>query len=222
MSAILFGSISTIADTSELQRRAFNQAFEAHGLDWSWDRDVYLTLLEGSGGEQRIADYAEAQGQTVDAKAVHQSKSDLFQRSLAESGAAPRSGVVETIEAGRENGFKVALVTTTSKENISSLTDALSPEIQATDFDLIVDASSVERPKPDEAAYLYALASLSEQADDCVAIEDNLGGVEAARASGLNCVAFPNENTAGHDFGKANLAVDRLEFDELQTLIPNA
>ena len=36
MSAILFGSISTIADTSELQRQAFNQAFKAHGLDWDW------------------------------------------------------------------------------------------------------------------------------------------------------------------------------------------
>ena len=38
MSAILFGSISTLADTSELQRRAFNEAFEAHGLDWNWSR----------------------------------------------------------------------------------------------------------------------------------------------------------------------------------------
>jgi hypothetical protein len=35
MSAILFGSISTLADTSELQRRAFNEAFSAHGLDWT-------------------------------------------------------------------------------------------------------------------------------------------------------------------------------------------
>ena len=39
MPAILFGSISTVADTSELQREAFNQAFAEHGLDWRWDRD---------------------------------------------------------------------------------------------------------------------------------------------------------------------------------------
>ena len=39
MSAILFGSISTLADTSEMQRAAFNEAFRAHGLDWSWSRE---------------------------------------------------------------------------------------------------------------------------------------------------------------------------------------
>lgn len=33
MPAILLRSISTLADTSELQRQAFNQAFAQHGLD---------------------------------------------------------------------------------------------------------------------------------------------------------------------------------------------
>jgi hypothetical protein len=46
MSAILFGSISTIADTSELQRQVFNQAFQARGLDWCWHRAEDLTMLE--------------------------------------------------------------------------------------------------------------------------------------------------------------------------------
>ena len=54
MPALLFGSISTIADTSELQRQAFNDAFEAHGLDWRWDRDEYRSLLEQSGGMDRV------------------------------------------------------------------------------------------------------------------------------------------------------------------------
>jgi hypothetical protein len=30
---------SSVADTSELQRDAFNRAFEAHELGWHWDRD---------------------------------------------------------------------------------------------------------------------------------------------------------------------------------------
>lgn len=44
LSALLFGSISTIADTSERQRHAFNEAFAEHGLDWQWDRDEYLKV----------------------------------------------------------------------------------------------------------------------------------------------------------------------------------
>jgi HAD superfamily hydrolase (TIGR01509 family) len=219
MSAIFFGSIGTIADTSELQRQAFNQAFKAYGLDWCWNREEYLTMLEKSGGQQRIADYAASTGQIVDAEAIHRSKSEFFQKSLAESQVPPRFGVVETIQGAKSQGLKLALVTTTDQKNISSLLKALHPTIQATDFDLIVDASSVEHPKPDQAAYAFALEKLGKKPDDCIAIEDNLGGVEAAIAAGLNCVAFPGENNAGHDFEKAQHLVDRLDFDQLQKLL---
>ena len=54
MPAILFGSIGTIADTSELQRQAFNKAFALHNLEWQWSRTEYISLLEKSGGTCRI------------------------------------------------------------------------------------------------------------------------------------------------------------------------
>jgi HAD superfamily hydrolase (TIGR01509 family) len=219
MSAILFGSISTIADTSELQRQAFNQAFKAHGLNWYWNRADYLTMLEKSGGQNRIADYAESLGQTVDAEAIHRSKSEFFQNSLTVSQVKPRLGVVETIQGAKSQGLKVAFVTTTSQENISMLMAALQPSIQVTDFDLILNNSSVDRPKPDKAAYTFALERLGEKSDDCIAIEDNLSGVASAIAAGLDCIAFPNENTAHHDFNRADRLVDRLDFDELQKIL---
>jgi HAD superfamily hydrolase (TIGR01509 family) len=219
MSAILFGSISTIADTSELQRQAFNRAFQAHGLDWYWHREEYLTMLEQSGGQSRITDYANSIGQTVDAAAIHRSKSEFFQNSLTESKVQPRSGVVETIQGAKDRGLKIAFVTTTSEENISMLMAALHPSIQVTDFDLILNADRVDRPKPDKAAYTFALEKLGENSADCIAIEDNLGGVESAIAAGLDCIAFPNENTAHHDFKRADRLVDRLDFNELQEFL---
>lgn len=218
MSAVLFGSISTVADTSELQRQAFNQAFEAHGLDWRWDQDQYRGMLSKSGGAGRIAEYASSLGQSVDAQAVHETKSTMFRQSLATAELAPRAGVVETIRGAKTKGWKVGLVTTTSRDNISALLDALSPDVQTSDFDLIVDAASVEAPKPDKAAYSYALQNLSEVAADCVAIEDNVDGIHAAVAAGLPCVAFPNENTVQHDVAAAERTVDRLDIDELRQL----
>jgi HAD superfamily hydrolase (TIGR01509 family) len=185
MSAILFGSIGTIADTSEVQRDAFNKAFAAHGLDRHWDRADYLAMLEQSGGQQRIAGYAKSVGQDVDAAAVHRAKTEFFQQGLAESPIAPRAGVVDTIHGARREGVRVGLVTTTSQQNIAALLEALQPDLKVSDFDLVVDSSSVERPKPDGAAYTFALESLGERADGCVAIEDNVDGVAAASAAGL-------------------------------------
>jgi HAD superfamily hydrolase (TIGR01509 family) len=219
MTAILFGSISTIADTSERQREAFNRAFQGHGLQWHWSKEEYLAMLETSGGEQRIAEYASSQGQTVDPAAIHRSKSEIFQSDLANSGITARPGVVQTIQDARREGVKVGFVTTTSPDNVAALLQALEPAIQRTDFDTIVTASDVTAPKPDKASYRLALQTLDETPDACIAIEDNLGGVEAAVAAGLRCVAFPNENTSGHDFTAAHSRADRIDLEQLRKAI---
>jgi HAD superfamily hydrolase (TIGR01509 family) len=222
MSAILFGSISTVADTSELQREAFNRAFEQHGLDWRWDREDYRAMLSTAGGRDRIAEYARSRGQDVDADAVHATKSEIFQRSAGTAGLEPRPGVVDTVRGARAKGLKVGLVTTTSPANIAALLDALNPELGRADFDVVVDSSTVERPKPDRAAYDFAVQDLGERPEGCVAIEDNVDGVRAATAAGVACVAFPNANTAGGDFGAATEQVDHLEVDRLQKLVTGA
>ena len=59
---------------------------------------------------------------------------------------------------------KLAFVTTTSQGNIDALLAALRPHISAEMFDLIVNGDSVNRPKPDAAAYTFALEQLSEDA----------------------------------------------------------
>ena len=60
---------------------------------------------------------------------------------------------------------------------------------------------------------------MGENAADCVAIEDNDGGVAAAAAAGITCVAFPNENTAGGDFSAAAETVDALDADRVLELL---
>lgn len=218
MPAILFGSISTLADTSELQRQAFNEAFVQHGLDWTWPQEEYRSLLGSNGGAQRVADYAAERGQDVDAAAVHATKSQLFQKLLAEATLSPRPGVRETIEGAKTAGHKVGFVTTTSKANVDALLAALEPDIDASTFDIVVYDDHVDEPKPAPEAYQLALDWLDIEPADAVAIEDNIGGVRAALAAGLRCIAFPNANTAGADFDEATDTADHLDADRVVAL----
>lgn len=211
MSALLFGSISTLADTSELQRQAFNEAFAAYGLDWDWSRDDYQATLSSNGGAQRIQDFATSRGDDIDAAAVHATKSQIFQKLLTTTSVSPRPGVVATVGEAKKNNHKLGFVTTTSQANIDALMAALQPHISAEMFDLIVSSDSVAKPKPDAAAYEFALEQLGEDAASAVAIEDNVGGVASATAAGVTCIAFPNENTAGGDFSAAAETVDALD-----------
>lgn len=218
MSAILFGSISTLADTSELQRRAFNEAFAAHDLSWEWSREDYQGMLGSNGGAQRVSEYAESRGEDVDAAAVHETKSSIFQQLLASEGVSPRPGVVATIEGAKDCGYKLGLVTTTSKANVEALLAALGPDLDAQIFDIVVDKSAVSDPKPAPESYLFALDQLGETAANTVAIEDNLGGVKAAREAGITVIAFPNENTSDADFAGADETVDSLDAGHVTEL----
>ena len=58
MKSILFGSIGVLVESSEIQRKAFNEAFKEFGLDWYWNVANYIKLLQKPGGLNRIADYS--------------------------------------------------------------------------------------------------------------------------------------------------------------------
>jgi len=65
--ALLFGSIGTIIETSEIQRQSFNDTFKELDLDWYWDEQDYKNLLKKSGGVKRIEDFAQKNNSIVDA-----------------------------------------------------------------------------------------------------------------------------------------------------------
>lgn len=212
--AVIFGSIGTVVDTSELQREAFNHAFAECGLDWHWARDEYREALRRSGGRSRIEAEAERRGESVDAREVHAAKSRIYQRMMEVSQIVPRPGVAETIRRAREAGLPVAFATTTSRENVDGVLRAVSDVLGENAFDFVTDRSMVETGKPDPAVFDLVVERLG--ASRVVAIEDNPDGVRAAAAAGLACLAFPNENTRGHDFpGAARIVEDALDPDEV-------
>lgn len=214
MPAIIFGSIGSVLETSELQRDSFNEAFEKHGLDWHWDQDTYRDLLAASGGRRRIEAFAAARGEPVDADAVHATKSQLFQERMQRGDLEPREGVRDVIGAARAAGLKIGFATTTTKENVR---DVLASLGTAADFDVVLSADDVANPKPAPDAFRVAQERLGVRGG--VAIEDNVGGVEAARAAGLATIAFPGANTADHDYGAADHVMrDRLDAERIVAL----
>ena len=54
MKSLLFGSIGSIVESSEIQRKAFNAAFKEFGVDWYWNVANYIKMLEKPGGLNRL------------------------------------------------------------------------------------------------------------------------------------------------------------------------
>jgi len=158
----------------------------------------------------------------VDAAAVHSTKSRVFQQMMLESNLQPRSGVQSVIQSAKAQGAKLALLTTTSEQNVSTMLRALRGKVNVKEFDLIANRSNVQRSKPDPEIYNFALNALSQQPKECVAIEDNLGGLQAATAAGIPCIAFPGENTAAHSFESAAAQTHTLSPEKVWSLLEAA
>ena len=167
---IALGSIGTLIETSEIQRSAFNNAFKEHDLDWNWTRNDYSKMLGQSGGRQRIADYANAHDVHVDASEIHQTKTRLFDDYIEANGAPIRAGVKEVIEFAKKTGRQLALVSTTSEDNITATLAVLSGIVARDDFAFIGNASMVENSKPAPDIYTRAMQDLDVKPDE---IENN-------------------------------------------------
>ena len=105
--AILFGSIGTLIETSDLQRESFNEAFKEAGLDWYWDQEDYRLLLKQSGGTKRIEDFAEKNNTTVEAQKIRERKTHIFNQKLLTEQLMPREGVIDVIEYAKNNQIKL-------------------------------------------------------------------------------------------------------------------
>ena len=213
--AIIFGSIGTLAETSEMQRAAFNAAFEEAGLDWHWDREAYRAMLNRTGGRDRIALYAEQRNESVDGAALHSRKTEIFDE-MMEHGLVLRTGVASVLDWADANGVPVAMASTTSRENLNALFAALGGIEER--FAFVSDVATVKRPKPDPEVFTVVCERLGVEPSECVGIEDTGVNVAAPVEAGLRTIAFPGENAREQDYSRADVVVDELSVEAILSL----
>ena len=214
--ALIFDVDGTLAETEEVHRRAFNDAFAAAGLDWSWDQKLYRKLLEVTGGKERISHYAE-QYRPADVERVtpmvaelHRDKTARYTALVAAGEIALRPGVARLIAEARAAGVKLAIATTTSPENVTALLVATMGPTAPGWFAVIGAGDVVPRKKPAPDIYLWVLDELGIPASAAVAFEDSINGLRSALAARIRTVVTPGLYTDGADFSGAVIVAPDL------------
>ena len=227
LKAVIFGAIGTIAETSDLQRQAFNSAFAEAGLDWNWNVQTYQDLLKINGGQNRLKAYRDADSarSAISDRAIaalHTAKTEHYVTLLENTPLRPRTGVVELVKACRNERIKVAFCTSTAIANVEGIGAALSGLLPFDQFATIVTSDKIERPKPAPDAYLYCLQQLGLTADQAIAIEDTPASITAAKTAGIATLATPGAITSDQDFAAADWIVSDLNgmtVDRLSALL---
>ena len=208
--ALLFGSIGSIVETSEIQRKSFNKAFKQYGLDWNWTKREYFSLLNKSGGKDRISRYAKKNKEIVNSTYLRNLKTKIFNNYLKKNQLKLRPGVKNLILFCKKEKIKLAFVSSTSTNNINAILYSLRNSINKQDFSFVGNSKLVKKFKPNPAIYLLALKKLKLKANDCVAIEDTQESLNSAKRAKIKCIIFPGKFHSSRKFSGALKKVYRL------------
>ncbi|MEM8981376.1 MAG: HAD-IA family hydrolase [Pseudomonadota bacterium] len=213
ITALFLGSIGVVAETSDIQRRAYNQAMAEANLDWHWDKARYRELLSAPGGQRRLRTLAAELGTSLsdaDIERIHARKTILACEEVVSRPVRLRPGVAPLVQDALSRGIAVAFVTTTFRENIDAIAAAAGDELPLERFAAILTIADAEQPKPAPDVYQAALSKLGIEPAAALALEDSTASVAAAKAAGIYTVAVPGEYTRGQDFSAADQRVDTV------------
>jgi HAD superfamily hydrolase (TIGR01509 family) len=212
----MFDVDGTMAETEEFHRRAFNEAFSHFDLPWSWDVATYSKLLRIAGGRERIRHFWESLPEDRfdlsdrHINELHRFKTRRYAELVGSGACGLRPGVADLILRARNGRLRLAIVTTTSRDNIGALLKQnLGPDWNR-NFDVIVSGEDVPNKKPEPDAYHAALSALGLPAVSCLAIEDSRNGLVAAASAGAPVLIARSLYFRDEDFTGAFSVTDDL------------
>ena len=224
LKCIIFDVDGTMADTErDGHRVAFNLAFKEKNLDWQWDEELYGKLLKVTGGKERMkyyqTDFLNKQLLTDDEiKGMHACKTKHYVR-LLESGKIPlRQGVERLIKQAKSENIRLAISTTTTPINVSTLLKSTLGNNAEQLFDVIAAGDIIPNKKPAPDIYYYALINLGLKATECIAIEDSSAGLASSVQAGIKTIVTTNLYTENQDFSKAEVIYPNFSQINVQSL----
>jgi beta-phosphoglucomutase family hydrolase len=215
--AVIWDMDGVIADTAPYHFRAWQEIFNIRGVKFTEDDFKHSFGLRNDTIIRNILGEQAAQGE-IDA--IAREKEETFRRVIGQN-TRPLPGVLELIKALKQQGFKMAIASSTPIENIRLITGSLGID---TCFQAIITGQDVTEGKPSPQIFLFAARRLGVEPRNCIVIEDAVAGVAAAKKAGMRCLAVTNTHPRER-LAEADLIVDTLRaitVNDLEKLLKTA
>ena len=205
--AAIFDLDGLLVDSEPLWQQAEIECFGAVGVPLTREQARETVGLRSDAVvAQRFREFGWDAGEhpleTVEKRIV-----DRVVELLGES-AQPMPGALEALDLVENLGLRLALASSSRRNVIDAALQALGI---ADRFEVVHSGAQERFGKPHPAVYRTTARMLDLPPGRCVAFEDSLAGLEAARAAGMACVVVPDGSIAGHtDLRAADLVLSSL------------
>ena len=205
--ALIFDFDGLILDTETPEYQIWQSIYRESGFELpheEWGKIIGGYGLSNFDAAEHLEQLTQGRLDSVSLRERHRSESaalTLLQPILP--------GVMDTINAAKELGMKLAIASSSPHSWVDTHTQRLGI---LDCFDQVICRDDVPsgRTKPNPDLFLLALARLGVRKDEAIVFEDSPNGVKAAYSAGIFVVAVPNPTTLLLTIENANLTVSSL------------
>jgi beta-phosphoglucomutase len=211
--AFIFDLDGVITDTAEYHYLAWKALGEDIGIPFTREFNEELKGVSRMDSLEKIlslgnrqADFTQEEKEALAAK-----KNEHYVRLIANiSPTDILPGITTLLSDIKEKGYKLGLASVS--KNAFAVMESLELKDQ---FDVIVDAATIMKGKPDPEIFLTAAKLLNVEPKACIGIEDAVAGVDSIKGAGMFAVGVGSKES----LAKADLIYTSTEELSLTEII---
>ena len=201
--AIIFDMDGVLIDAKEWHYEALNKALDLFGMPI--DRQAHLSTFDGLPTRRKLEMLGKTQGLPV---GLHKLLNDLKQEYTMEliyGACKPTFHHQFALSRLKTEGYSIAVCSNSVRATLETMMKLAALDIY---IDLLVSNEDVSAPKPDPEMYNKAISKLKRKPDECLILEDNEHGLQAAQASGAHVLAV--NSVADVTWERIAAAIERI------------
>jgi sugar-phosphatase len=205
MQAVIFDMDGVLIDSEPMWQEAEKQVFSSVGVDVRGELSVHTASMTTKQVTQFWYKHYPWTGKSLEQ--VENEVIDHVEGLISEKGAQ-MEGVKETLDFFRDKDFKIGLSTNSPSRLISVVFNKLGISHY---FDAISSSEHEEKGKPHPAVYLSTARKLQVSPSKCIAFEDSISGIIAAKKAKIKTVAVPSSQDFSNEaFEMSHLKLRRM------------
>lgn len=190
--AVLFDMDGVLIDAKDWHYEALNRALEHFGFTIS--RESHLSTFDGLPTRKKLQILTKARGLPEQLHEFINALKQSYTLEISYKRCKPSFNHQYALSKLKTAGYKVAVCSNSVRQSVETMMElsALAPHL-----DLLISNEDVSRGKPDPEMYLKAMSTLGVKPKECLILEDNDHGIQAAIASGgkLLKIGVPDDVT---------------------------
>ncbi len=190
--AILFDMDGVLIDARDWHYEALNRALELFGFTIS--RESHLSTFDGLPTRRKLEILSSSINLPVGLHQFLNNLKQLYTLEISYQRCKPTFNHQYALSRLKNDGYKIAVCSNSVRQSIETM---MSLSKLSDYLDLILSNQDVDIGKPNPMIYQMAMKTLGVKPDECLILEDNEHGIQAALASGghLLKIGLPDDVT---------------------------